>query len=658
MLAKFLCHTIAASFSLVLVGTVFSAPMDLVSPALAQPNEILSHSFNPGTTSSFSIEYHNNSHSNLHPLMDDATQPAPAGDQTKPSTTGLERTVQASIHGTCEMIDLGSENGDLLVHFRMPGARIVLIVDGQPASEEIRQISGVLAKGFVFSRSPSGNIRNIWLDSTAGSVAQGSIKILLALTQVVFSEQTQQEIKFWDVAEQDQTGSYQVRYTREDDAGALAVFRKQKQLYLPIKEKKRASRQLMPASYKPQGSMRIEFEAAKGRLHSISGTDSHDIIIGDKTAGRSETTFSMVFLQGSKLTPKALSARLEKHRKSLSKLASTPLLSSLSSNEANALLYRQKLGTATLASLRAELAVAEKSKRSKSDQTELYQKLKALVFLQPQSCQKLVRDLAGKPLDSLSFKMVTGALAAIASPIAQDAIVSLIKARQKEPETVVQLIPVLGMLEEPTLASENVIKELAYQNSNDDIATTAQLALSIMARTLSYDDQGRAYEIMEEFMGRHGNPQGVDDIHKLLLVLGNAAMEKYLPRLLTYADDPDGEIRSDAVFALRFYPAEKVDSVLIRAVTSDRDATTRREAASALGYMDANDKIVAALIGVYGAEKIPDIRLDALESLWKWEKSYPEVRRLIRHAAESDESEDLRKSVKGLMSAYPDEYFR
>ena len=658
MRAKLLRHTIAASFSLVLVGPVFSAPVDLVSPALAQPNEILSHSFNPGTTSSFSIEYHNNSHSNLHPLMEDATQPAPAGGQTKPPTTGLERTVQASIHGACEMSDLGSENGDLLVHFSMPGARIVLVVDGQPASEEIRQISGVLAKGFVFSRSPSGSIRKIWLDPAAGSVAQGSIKILLALTQVVFSEQTQQEIKFWDVTEQDQTGSYQVRYTREDDAGVLAVFHKQKQSYLPIKEKRRASRQLMPASYKPRGSMRIEFDATGGRLHSLSGTDSHDIIIGDKTAGRSETTFSMVFLQGSKLTPNALSARLGKHRKSLSKLAYTPLLSSLSSNEANALLYRQKLGTATLASLRAELAVAEKSKRNKSDQTELYQKLKALVFLQPQSSQKLVRDLAGKPFDSLSFKMVTGALAAIASPRAQDAIVSLIKARQKEPETVVQLIPVLGMLEEPTLASENAIKELAYQNSNDDIATTAQLALSIMARTLSYDNQDRAYEIMDEFMSRHGNPQEIDGIHKLLLVLGNSAMEKYLPRLLAYADDPDGEIRSDAVFALRFYPAEKVDSVLIRAVTSDRDATTRREAASALGYMDANDKIVAALFWVYGAEKIPDIRLEVLESLWKWEKSYPEVRRLIRQAAENDQSEDLRKSVKGLMGVYPDEYFR
>ncbi|MEI6705107.1 MAG: HEAT repeat domain-containing protein, partial [Deltaproteobacteria bacterium] len=316
------------------------------------------------------------------------------------------------------------------------------------------------------------------------------------------------------------------------------------------------------------------------------------------------------------------------------------------------------LGTATFTTLSNELAVAERAGKKQGEVTELYLKLKALIFLQPQVCVKLVKDLAGKPFNTLSFTMVTGTLAAIASPEAQDALVSLIKMRQKEPDTIVQLIPVLGMMEEPTIASESALRDLAYRNRNEDIATTAQLSLSIMARTVSYDDHDRARRIIDEIIDHYGATKEQDDIHKLLLMLGNVAMDVYLPKLLAFTHDVRAEVRSSAVFALRSYPVEKVWGTLIQAVTSDRDATTRREAARALGFLRADEKSIAALTSVYNSEKIMEIRLEVLKSLWKWEKSHPEIRRLVRQAAEQDESEDLRTAVKGMMNVYSEEYFR
>jgi hypothetical protein len=323
-----------------------------------------------------------------------------------------------------------------------------------------------------------------------------------------------------------------------------------------------------------------------------------------------------------------------------------------SRRELDSTLYRQKLGTATLATLRIELATAEQAGKKQGDVTELYLKLKALIFLQPEVCGKLVKDLSGKPFNTLSFTIVTGALAAIASPEAQDALVSLIKTRQKEPHTVVQLIPVLGMMEEPTIASESALRALAYHNKNGDIATTAQLSLSIIARTVSSGDNDRARRIIDEIISHYGAMKEQDDIHSLLLVLGNVAMDAYLPMILAYSDDPRGEVRSSAVFALRSYPAEKVGAVLIHAVSSDRDATTRREAARALSFMGADQKIIAALTAAYHSEKIMDIRLEVLKTLWKWENIYPEIRKLIKHAEEKDESEDVRKAANGLMSKY------
>jgi HEAT repeat protein len=117
-----------------------------------------------------------------------------------------------------------------------------------------------------------------------------------------------------------------------------------------------------------------------------------------------------------------------------------------------------------------------------------------------------------------------------------------------------------------------------------------------------------------------------------------------------YAEHPMPEARSDAVYVLRFYAGEKAENILIHALANDHDATTRREAATSLGYMEAGDRVVAALEAAYASEQIDKIRVEIVKSLWKFERKYPAIRQLLERAGEKDESEEVRKTIHGILN--------
>src|SRR5258705_8917523 len=77
--------------------------------------------------------------------------------------------------------------------------------------------------------------------------------------------------------------------------------------------------------------------------------------------------------------------------------------------------------------------------------------------------------------ESLTMRVLTGALSVVGNPAAQAALVSAIKARSTDWPALSMLIPALDEASAPTPLAEETTRELASQSPNPDIASTAQL---------------------------------------------------------------------------------------------------------------------------------------------------------------------------------------
>lgn len=613
----------------------------------SQPAIIPPHALGVGTTFTAAIDYRNMSGSDLNPIMDDVR--ASTGADASSVQPGLSHTIEVHIVGTMELGVIGRDGDQQLMRLRMSQPKIALLSDGAAAEFEAGNIAACLAKGAEFSLTARGKVDRIWIRPACGAAPGGTVKALVALLQFVVPEPGAANMESWETQEEDQTGRYEVRYSRQAASKAVTAYRKEKSRFLPPKAKTVARQVVLPVSYRPQGGADFGFDPASGQLLSVNADESYTVIINGKDVGTSKTTLSLKRTGLAKMAAATQKALLKQHMALARAVAATPLGRRNSAEQSDRLLYRQRLGTDTAASLLAELSAAERAGNKNFNDTDLYQKFKALIYLHPESCKKLARVAAAGNPDGLASRVLIRAMATIGSPAAQDAIVEVMRARAKDASFVMSIIPVLGMFDEPAAGTETALKRLAYHSNDQDIAFTAQLALGAMAGNLAEDDPERAQHIIDEFMSKYPSPSETQDISRVILVLSNARMEKYLPTLKMYAAHSMPEARSDAMYALRFFPGESVETILIHALTLDSDATTRFEAATSLRYMEASDRVVAALEGAYAKEQVGKIRIEILKSLWRSVRQHTEIRQIVQQAAEKDESDEVKKAARQIL---------
>jgi HEAT repeat protein len=336
---------------------------------------------------------------------------------------------------------------------------------------------------------------------------------------------------------------------------------------------------------------------------------------------------------------------------------SVPLFVVPSEEAGESSIERTELGDATLESLLADLAKREAS-ASETNDTPLYLKFKAMVYLHPESSTNLGKILATADVKSATMRILTGALGAVGHAQAQAALVSVIQARREDWPALSLLIPALSESANPTQASEDLLRDLAFGSPNPDIASTAQLSLGSMARKLAHTDPGRAVKIVHLFVKAIESSPSADVTHQMLLALGNAGSTEAVPIISRFISDPSPTFRAAASAALRWVDSDQVDPILIRVLTSDRDATVRLEAARALGFRKMSAPTFQVQERAFLQEKDVNVRLSILSNLWNAHDEFPEVRRIVEQAAARDPSSEVRKAAGEIMKMYVGSPFR
>jgi hypothetical protein len=542
--------------------------------------------------------------------------------------------VEANLSAT--VVEVSGERAILAYQFRKPEVQVVC--DGDLALLQAEMIATDLGRTLLATVDRQGRIISVQLDPEVRSLSDAFIRTLLAETQIVLPRETRHAE--WQSREEDPNGTYSARYTEDS-----AVLTKAKVEYLP-RPRSRAIRSLKADSTAtPSGQMTVQFDVAAGCVRSIDGTTATSIIVDDKVVVRSEITLSM------RLTSREMLAATERdvmmsRTNTLKKSPAIVLSAPSATNDES--IHRNEIGDATAEKLLADLAALET--RSDGEETPLYLKLKALVYLQPDACPMLAKVLAAAKTDSRSMAIVSEALSSIGHAAAQAALCDVIVTRRDDEMALAGLIPALAMVERPTEASESLLVELAKTSGSAIVRESAELGLGTMARQMLDSQPARSDRIVTSMLARLAAATTAEERRLGLSVLGNVGADKSLPAVAACLRDVAPEVRAGAVSALRFIELAEADRLLSDALVIDTDANVRVEAATALGFRVMTTETFAAQKKAFLADASTRVRLALLSNLARGASAFPECRTLLTQAA-IDDCKEVRDEAANVLAA-------
>ncbi|MBD2080227.1 HEAT repeat domain-containing protein [Leptolyngbya sp. FACHB-17] len=606
-------------------GTILS------SSIVAQPSP--QYQFKVGDRLTYKLDYRNIGNSDLRALFGDLK---PDSNAEAPSTfvSNFDNRIQADL----VMTVLKQKNDRVTVAYRLQNLNVQILSNGQLIAEQSQLIQKDLAQDIFAEVDAQGKILSVRFDPNMSNIAQSFARSLLASTQFVTAKSP--TVSTWETQEDDPNGQYIAQYRSTFDQ-----FQKSKLRYLQPDKKPRSTK-LTPI-ITPQGQLTAKFDIKAGRLLSLSGKETQSFEVSKKKIGQSETTLNLSYSAQTQLNATDLAAL---QKASASRQTQAIALSyTIPEEEAEAKIQRQQLGESTLESLLSELDALSKSPDKAQNTTDLYLKIKALIYLKPETSAAFAQRIL-KSEATPAMQLVVGALSAVGHSQAQAALVQIINSQTQDWKTLAALIPSLATVKSPTPETIALLSNFAFNSDNSQVASTAQLALGTAAHNLLESAPNRANSIADRFVERLQKSQSSDDIKQNLLVLGNIGSARSLDAITKLTNSPQAEIRAIAVSSLRLIPEPTIDRRLTQTLQSDTEEAVRAEAAVALGFREMSPENYQSQKQAIQSDKSVKVRMALLRNLWQVQAQFPEVQQIVKQLAEKDESEEVREAASSLLS--------
>jgi hypothetical protein len=604
----------------------------------------------------YQVNYSGTALTDFRALLEDKNQSV---DKSQPDPSGLAQSFKTTVKGQLLVTVVNVKDHNVVLAYSLRNADVRLIANGQEDGTDAEMIKTDLSRNIFAVLDRRGKVLSVRFDPAMSKLSQGFARGLISFTQFVFPSEGLDKVNQWEAQEEDLNGQYVARYERVNhrpvktngSVRSLITFKKQITRYLPAVTKPSPTEFNIEPAITPGGSLMVTFDQRNGRVSALDGTESQTIELAGKTVVHAQSKVRLNYLGGEVLGSGKLAALRAASSQRERSVAATPLSASVSKEESEASIERTELATDNLEKLLADLAKLESASDDKNE-TPIYLKFKALIYLHPESSAPLGQVLATADAKSLTMRVLTGALGVVSNPEAQAALVGAIKARSTDWPALSMLIPALNEASAPTPLAEETVRELASESPNHDIASTAQLTLGAMAHNLAETSPERATRIVDSLIKQIDASSSADTTRLLLLALGNAGSPHAYSTIARFTNDSSPDLRAAAASALRWVDSDQADAQLIKVLSSDPESVVRLEAATAIGFRQINANAFEAQKQALATDKDEKVRLALLRNLWKGRVVFPEARELIEKAATSDASEDVRKAATELLATH------
>lgn len=602
------------------------------------------YQFTIGQQYSYQLNYNSHAKSDLSVLFADLGK-NPQASRNAPSSLVSDLTVK--VESEVLITVLAKQGDNYLLSYRFNHPSVKILSKEQLIKQQSQLVTEDLKQGIVATVDPQGRIVTVQFAPKTAEISQSFARSILADMQFVTPNQNAQ-LRDWTQQEEDQNGKFLAHYEAAssfENRGSVTPFRKTKVQYLPrpTAPQPRQGTVKSDLTIQPQGEWQAKFDLTKGQLQELTGQETQKIIIAKKEVGTDETKMS--FKLQSVMTLPTLQP-LQTQLQPQFKAPLIPLSYQPSEADSTAKIQKRELGTSTLESVLANLDRAEATFNPQQDYTPLYLKIKALIYLQPNTSEIFGDRLTNAKPDSLSFQLLASALSAAGHPSAQAALSNAILQHSTDSKVALSLIPNLSSVENPTPDTVVALDRLT-SSTDSEVVAAAQLALGTVAAQLN---PTQAKPIVDRFVQSLKTTNLPEEQRHLLLVLGNVGTSELLPILEPFTQNQDVALRATATTALRNLPNPRVDQILIQILAKDTDENVRLEAAVALGSREMTSESFNAQKTAFAKDSAVKVRVVTLNTLWQARQAYPEATTIVKNAAEKDSSKDIKQAAMKLLT--------
>lgn len=616
---------------------------------------VLAYEPEDGQRSIYQLDYQASAHADLRRMLEDQ-----GGAESAESVAGglLTYTFDTALSAELVVTTLSVQPTTVRYAYELRDPALRLVINGTDQVGQIGSLLRDLSRGFLVDMTTSGRVTAVHFDPATASPSRDLVLAVLGAIQCVLPEEAQSGSLSWSAEEEDRSGRYLAHYVAErpaaapdGPAGGVLIITKRKAHYLPdgmdAPDGRAGGHTSVARTVSPSGELEIRFDTGAGRVTSIQGTESQDTAIAGEDVSHVESAVALRLAGSQVLAAGELAAVQERATSLGSRGVRSRLYAPPSAEEIQRSVQEATLGSETADSLIEKLRRAEASGQAE-DRTALYLELKALVYLEPLSSDRLGKLLGIADVNGPTFDVLAGSLGAVGHPEAQRALITAMRARPEDWPAMANLIPTLAGAPEPTDEAVAWIRELAVTAQNRNVATTATLALGSMAQHLAGTDPARAASLVQELLRLLKSEEPEDQV-ATVLALGNTGSVLALPVLSKFVASPAPRLRAAALVALRSIPSPQVETLLLEGLR-DVDDAVRLEAAYALGFRKMSSKAFTAQKAQFLVETSAEVRVALLTNLWSSRQEFPEARRLVEQASEEDASDHVRKVARSLLA--------
>jgi HEAT repeat protein len=488
---------------------------------------------------------------------------------------------------------------------------------------QLHAIEEELAHPFYFTVDERGRVRTLAVGKSASALARGLVRTVVASMQLATGEGAE-----WTADELDSTGEYRALYKQVSPL----VVEKTKQSYLRIA----TARGLVPANTVATVGIEGKSKLTVDDAGWVVNVDAQEVqaleFERSMPTAKSHATVKARLVDA---TPDpSLLGRYALEQGDLEEvgLASIKELAA-SERDSDKLL----VGNATLGDLVGNL----KGKRPEQDgeaRAHTSARLAALLRLQPGRAADAAREI--ERTDADTAEAMISALGAAGTEESHGALADLIASKTLKEDTRASAAMSLGLSSPSSPRALEGLTE-AVRTTEGSVRDASTLALGNVARQLQSDHPDLAEGAIAMLGQRLGAAKSNAEIVVLLRALGNSGDPAVVPHAQSALSNEDPTVRMAAVTALRFVPLPVADELIAQTLASDTDFDVREEAAEATSYR-ALDLHLAGLSRALQKEPMASVRLEIVRVLLQKSRSTPAAMELLRRAAESDASAEVR----------------
>ncbi len=587
----------------------------------------------------YHLDYKTIGYSNTQIILQEKSDKDKIGSQAQ-----SDIQIEARLRGTLQT-RVQAQNGDTLaILFRIKQPDLEIVFNGRTDAERIGTAASQLAKGSIALVLGDGRVLSTIHDSTIDDLSMNYFQSLLGLVQFVLPLDSNSASSEWTTRETDQSGHYGARYriipeslaTPADEDNKIVIEKRK----LGYSRPRSAERSSLSMTIVPKSRMVVTLNQHEGSIIEMAGVDTQKVYVFGRIISRSITTMSLKALRraATGLDSSCLQPINPGHS-----LMKTPLFAGEVSKEAEKSIQRVELGKLHFKDLLAALRKADHSSLSYQDETKLFLKLKAFIYLYPDSVFLFNKLLSGANSRAVSFSLIVSALCEVGHSQAQLSVSSLILNRKNDKDALLRIIPLTQAITKPAKALIDLLSVFAFSKSQKSIESMAQLALGTLARNIRRYDTQISRAIVQRLSDSLRKAPDDKHVEQWLLVLGNSDGKEAMAEIAEFTKGYSPRFRSLAYASLRWIDTTFVDSLLLSGLLSEQDSLVRLSIVNVLSLRE-NDSLARVTQRLaFVKENSISVKIALLVNLWEYYVVDDSILGFVKGIALSDMHSELRE---------------